>query len=219
MKICGIDEAGRGPVIGPMVMAGVVIKNKDWPKIRKIGFKDSKKLTPLQRRRLYAELMNCDFVERFIRIVHPQEIDAALNSESSNLNLLEVDVTTEIIANLLPDVAVVDSPSHNTKAYAQDLARILVEKTDKKIKLITLNDAERHTLVAAASVLAKVTRDKLIEDIKKEIGIDFGSGYPADPKTRAFLQKYYNKFPHIFRKTWKSYTRVAQPKEKKLSEF
>ncbi|MDO8510562.1 MAG: ribonuclease HII, partial [Nanoarchaeota archaeon] len=73
---------------------------------------------------------------------------------------------------------------------------------------------------AAASIVAKVIRDRHIEHLKKEIGIDFGSGYMSDPKTQDFLKKYYKKHPDLFRKSWQSYKNVENAaKQKKLGEF
>lgn len=77
-----------------------------------------------------------------------------------------------------------------------------------------------YPVVAAASILAKVTRDKEIDKIKKKIKVDFGSGYPSDPKTTEFLINNCNKFPEIFRKSWDSYKKVVEmKKQRKLGEF
>jgi len=73
---------------------------------------------------------------------------------------------------------------------------------NKSIELHVEHNAERHLPVAAASVIAKVTRDREIEKLKKEIGVDFGSGYPSDPKTKEFASRYMENYPSIFRKSW-----------------
>ena len=74
--------------------------------------------------------------------------------------------------------------------------------------------------MSAASIIAKVTRDAKIEEIKREIGQDFGSGYPSDPITKKFVEENYDKFPKIFRKSWATYKNAAQVnRQKKLGEY
>jgi len=213
--ICGIDEAGRGPVIGPLVMAGVLIKEKDEEKLRNIGVKDSKLLTKQQRDDLYDKIIKIVMKYKII-ITGPKEIDEAVKGENNlNLNWLEADKTTEIINNLKPEKAIVDCPSNNIGKYKDYLSK----KT--KTELIVEHKADlNYPVVAAASILAKVTRDNEIEKIKKKIKVDFGSGYPADPRTKEFLEKNHHKYPKIFRKSWSSYSILENKKnQKKLFDF
>jgi len=210
--VCGVDEAGRGPVIGPMVMCGFVIDEKSLDKLKSIGVRDSKTLSPKQREDMFNKIKEA--AKKFeIVTVTQKEIDEAVESDSSNLNWLEATKTAIILNKLKPNKAIVDSPSHNTKAYKNFLLTYLI---DKKLDLKVENDAERYLPVAAASILAKVTRDREIEKLKEKCG-DFGSGYPSDPKTKAFLEKNWHKYKEIFRKSWSSYKRVAG--QKKLSAF
>ena len=68
--------------------------------------------------------------------------------------------------------------------------------------------------------MAKVIRDRHIEHLKTEIGVDFGSGYMSDQKTQDFLKRYYKTHPHLFRRSWQSYKNVEEnAKQKKLGEF
>lgn len=215
--ILGADEAGRGPVIGPLVMAGVTIKKEEEIKLKNIGVKDSKLLTPKQREELFEKIVN--IVQKYkIIIISAKEIDNALLSEEINLNWLEAIKSAEIINGLKPDTAYLDCPSNNIKAYS-DYVRKLLENKDTKI--IAEHKADMtYPVVSAASILAKVTRDKEIEKIKKKVKVDFGSGYPSDPVTQEFLEKNYNKFPEIFRKTWESYKRIVRNKgQAKLGDF
>jgi len=212
MKILGIDEAGRGPVIGPMVMAGVLIKKDD--KLREIGVRDSKDLTPKKRESMYDDIIAA--VDNYeIIITNPPEIDAALKSASSNLNWLEADKMAELIDKLKPDKVIADCPSTNIKAFRHYLSEKI---KNKNIELNPEHKAdENHPVVAAASILAKVTRDRSIETLKNIYG-DFGSGYLTDPKTQEFLKKDH-KLP-IYRRSWISWKRVKQEKsQKKLGEF
>src|SRR3989344_7917609 len=114
--ICGLDEAGRGPVIGPLVMCGVLINEEDEIKLKNIKVKDSKLLTPKQRERLYFKIKK--IVKKYKLIVlQPYEVDEALNSDSLNLNWLEADNMARIINELKPDQAYIDCPSNNIKKF------------------------------------------------------------------------------------------------------
>jgi len=215
--LCGVEEAGRGPVIGPLVMCGVLIDEKDEAKLKSIGAKDSKLLTPRTRELLFDQIKSMVKAHKII-IIPPAEIDKILLSKDSNLNWLEADTSAKLINILKPDVAVLDCPSTNISAYRSYVKKKL---DNKKIKVIAEHKADiNYPVVSAASILAKVTRDREIEKIKKKIGIDFGSGYPSDVRTQAFLKKHYADFPDIFRKTWASYKKVVSPKsQKKIGEF
>lgn len=216
MLICGIEEAGRGPVIGPMVICGVLVDETQEKELKKIGVKDSKLLSPKQRSDLSFKIKKIakDFK---IILVQPKEIDQALDSDESNLNLLEADKFAEIIDSLKPDIAYVDCPSTNTKKFKNYLMGKLKRKD---VKLVVEHKADKNYVTAgAASILAKVTRDTEIERLKRKYKIDFGSGYPADPFTKQFLVENYKKYP-IFRKSWSSWKNIARKNgQKKLNNF
>ena len=206
MSICGIDEAGRGPVIGPLVICGFLINEGEETQLLKLGVKDSKLLTPKQREKICVELKK--YKHHAIEIP-PQEIDAAVKGENgSNLNWLEAQKAAEIINVLKPRSVILDCPSPNIKAYT---AYLLERLSDKNVKLQCAHHADRDfAVVGAASIIAKVTRDKIIDDIKKKIGVDFGSGYVADPATAEFLKKYWNKYPELFRHSWAPYAGIVK---------
>ncbi len=204
MIVAGADEAGRGPVIGPLVMCGITIDEVDELKLRNIGVKDSKLLTPKKREMLYDEILKVVKDHKII-VVEPKEIDEALNSPHLNLNWLEAIKTAMILNELKPEKAIVDCPSNNIQAYHTYMGGFLKHNMDVQLE----HDAERYTPVAAASIIAKVTRDRMIEKMKEKYG-NFGSGYPSDPKTKEFLAKNWDKYPEIFRTTWASYKKVAQ---------
>jgi ribonuclease HII len=216
MKLCGIEEAGRGPVIGPLVMAGVKINEEDIIKLKEIGVKDSKLLLPKMRESLFPKIKQLVLDYKII-ILSAQDVDDALNNPIINLNWLEALTSVKIIDYLNPDKAILDCPSNNIGAYENYVKERII---NKNIKIVAEHKADlNHTVVAAASILAKVTRDKEIENIKKEFNIDFGSGYPSDPKTKQFLEKNFEKY-NFFRKTWSSYKRLAKNKtQKALDKF
>ncbi len=215
--LCGIDEAGRGPLIGPLVMCGVLIDERDNSKLKKLGVKDSKLLSAKKREELYKKIIALVKDYKLV-IIDSKEIDAALKSDSLNLNWLEADKTAEIINHLNPEKAIVDLPSNNESNYR----RYLMKKIkNKDIELILEHKADvHHPVVSAASILAKVTRDSEIEKIKKQIGIDFGSGYAHDPLTVDFVNKYFKQYDYLFRKTWMTYKEVVEKAgQKTLADF
>lgn len=206
MLICGIDEAGRGPLIGPMVMAGVLVDYEGIDKLKEIGVKDSKLLSQKQRVILFKKIMGI-VANQTIAVVSAGEIDEALESEELNLNWLEAHTTAKIINELKPDKAVVDCPSNNVDAYRDYLRNLL---DNKEVELVVEHKADiNYTESAAASILAKVTRESEIDKMKKEVG-DFGSGYLTDPKTMAFFEKNYKEHSQIFRKTWAPYKKKME---------
>lgn len=215
--ISGIDEAGRGPVIGPLVIAGVSIGEKDLNKLKKFGVRDSKMLSPRQRENLFDKILAT--VKKYkVIIIPPKEIDSALRSKSLNLNWLEAIKSAEIINFLKPKKAIIDCPSSNITAYKNFLKKHL---KNKKTELVLEHKADiKYIIVSAASIIAKVTRDKEIKKIQKRIKEPIGSGYPSDPVTITFLEKNYNNYPEIFRKEWASWKNInKKKKQKSLKDF
>ncbi|MBW2976056.1 ribonuclease HII [Candidatus Woesearchaeota archaeon] len=218
MLICGIDEAGRGPVIGPLVMCGLMVKEEDEKELVKLKVKDSKLLTKAKREFLFDKIKDISYKYEII-IIQPDEIDHAVNNHDGlNLNRLEARKSAEIINVLNPDKAIIDAPSNNIGSYRQYLMDFV---KNKKINMLLEHKADvKFPIVSAASIIAKVTRDNEIEKIKKKIKKDFGSGYMADPKTIGFLEKYYEKYPDLFRKSWFPYKEILNKKfQKKLEDF
>jgi len=215
--LCGVEEAGRGPVIGPLVMCGVIINEEDELKLKAMGAKDSKLLTPKAREFLFDKIKNAVMDYKII-IVPPKEIDDAVEGKGGiNLNWLEANKSAEIINLLKPNKAILDCPSTNISAYSN----YVQERVDKKVVLVCAHHADvNFPVVSAASILAKVTRDAEIKKLKKKIGIDFGSGYPSDPTTKEFLKEHYMDFPNIIRHSWAPYKNLIKQKaQKNLGNF
>jgi ribonuclease HII len=211
VKILGIDEAGRGPVIGPMVIAGVMIEKEDEKKLGAV--KDSKLLTQKQRLALIGSIKNNSKYK--ILVIEPEVIDGAILSQELNLNWLEAHKQAEIINELNPDCAIIDCPSINEKAYKNYLSNLV---KNKKIELIVEHKADvNYPVCSAASILAKVKREEEITELKKKYG-DFGPGYPSHPKTIEFVKDNYDKYPEIFRKTWSTYKRLSKPEFDKTKQ-
>lgn len=199
MKILGIDEAGRGPVVGPMVMCGYLIDEKKLSLLRDTGVKDSKMLSAEQRETMEPVLraLSCDMI---LLKVSAKEIDR--NKSTSNLNRLEIEKMQQMINLLNPDKVIIDSPERNVKRFRE---KILHNLDNKKVHVIAENFADKnHHPVSAASVIAKVERDKEIKKLHKKYG-DFGTGYTHDERTVKFLKDWIVKnkeFPDCVRNTW-----------------
>jgi len=226
MNILGIDEAGRGPVCGPMMICGYMIEADKIEKLKKTGVRDSKMLTDKRRRGLVPRLkkLASDYV---VFRVSSEQID--LLRTETNLNRIEIAKMQEIIRLLRPDKVVIDAPEVNTKKFSQKITAGMqndVRSTSIRqngFYLVSENFADKkYPEVAAASVIAKVERDKEIERLHREYGF-FGSGYPSDERTISFLKdwiKVNKEFPPFVRKSWMTALAIKKEHEqKKLMEF
>lgn len=213
--VCGIDEAGRGPVIGSLFIAGALFNESDTPTLKKEGIKDSKLLLHKKRIELSKIIKKIAKKTKVIQ-VKPAEIDAALESDNLNLNWLEAHKTAEIINSLKPDKAIIDCPSPNINAYKSYLRELL---KNKDIELVVEHKAEKFPECAAASILAKCAREEEVEEIKKNYG-EIGPGYSSNEITQKFLKENWEKHPEIFRKTWISWKNHKNAKnQQKLTDF
>ena len=198
-------------------MCGVLISEQDEENLRNLGVKDSKLLTKEKREEIFEYLTKTHKHQTVI--VDVGEVDDAVNGNNGlNLNWLEATKTADIINELKPDKAIIDLPSNNKETYHQFLLNLM---KNKKMEIVLEHKADiNYISVAAASIIAKVTRDREIEKIKKKIGVDFGSGYMSDPKTSEFLEKYHEKHRDIFRKSWMPYQKITDKKfQSKLGDF
>ena len=203
MLIAGIDEAGRGCVIGPLVVAGVLMRDENLKILASLGVKDSKLLSPKKREAIALEIVRATESYRILKI-SPSEIDHAVKSgrRLHKLNRLEAQTMTQIIDILKPDVAYVDAADVLEDRFKYHIQEGLSCKT----RIISEHKADRvYPIVSAASILAKVERDKEIAALKCQYG-DFGSGYLADDKTTNFLNQWMcsnSEYPDCVRKSWK----------------
>lgn len=214
-QIIAIDEAGKGPVIGNLVICGVLIEENNKQKLLDLGVKDSKLLTPKKREELNPEVKKIVKDYKVISVT-PKELDQLMKS-GINLNRIELLKTAEIINNLKGDKAIIDCPSPNLNAYKRDLQAQL----NRKIELIVEHKADlNHPEVSAASIIAKVARDQEIKQLQEQYDADFGSGYMSDPLTKKFIEENWQKYPELFRKSWSSWKDLAFNKnQKRLGEF
>ena len=196
MYSCGIDEAGRGPMLGPLVIAGVLATTAQIRQLKKYGVRDSKKLTPITRERLYKKIISTVDNYHIVKI-SPKIIDTSVRNHS--LNHLEAKYMAKVILKLKPKITFVDSCDPNTTRFGKEISQLSM---NSKIRSYHKADS-KFTIVAAASILAKVSRDRVISRLKKKY--DIGSGYPSDQKTVDFVRKSVkkNEIPIFVRKSWK----------------
>ncbi len=195
MKIIGIDEAGRGPVIGPLVVCGVAIEDDRLEKLERLQLKDSKKLTP-GRRKVLARRIN-KVAESYTVSIEAKDIDN-LRAKDVNLNEIEKIAMKKVIGYFDPDVAYIDCLDIKPQRFCDEM-----ESVKDNFKVVAEHKAEdKFPIVAAASIVAKVERDSAIDKIRKDYK-DVGSGYPSDPKTIAFLKRFtYENLPDFVRHSW-----------------
>ena len=196
MLVCGVDDAGRGSVLGPLVIAGIAIKQTKINQLKKQGIRDSKKLTPLARERLYKKIINI-VDDYYVTRISPKIIDKSVFNHS--LNHLEARYMAKVISKLSPSIAFVDSCDVNPRRFGKEISKLTFRS---KIKSYHHADS-KFVVVSAASILAKVSRDRAITRLRKKYTV--GSGYPSDPKTKAFIKKSIKRnIPLTFiRKSWK----------------
>jgi len=210
-KILGIDEAGRGPVIGPMIIAGVLINENKIEKLKEIGARDSKELNRNEREELFEEIKKI-VDEIYIEFVSVEEINEWMERGLS-ITDLELKKIIKIILKANPDVVMIDCPTIGKNKFLEKIKRYV--KSDMNIVLEHKAD-KKYPVVSAASIVAKVIRDREIDKIKEKVGIDFGSGYPSDEKTIRALKENYSKLKKYVRKKWKTVLNISQ---RNLLEF
>lgn len=212
-KVVGIDEAGKGPVIGSMFIAFSIINLENGLKdlnsyqdyLKDVGVKDSKKITPKKRNEIYQKLKEIIDV-KYVQLT-PANIDK-FNTEGGKLNELEIQGIIKILEEEKPDLVMVDALTANPEKFGEGI----LKRLSFECKIISENKADsKYEIVGAASIAAKELREQELSEIRKNIGLDCGSGYPSDPKTKEFLKEHWNnkEFDFIFRKCWQTYKNLS----------
>lgn len=210
MMLAGVDEAGRGPVLGPLVVASVLVENER--QLRKLGVKDSKLLTPRKREELAPEVLK--LAQRTeIRVIAAEELNVRMPRQ--NLNAIEVDAFAELLERLAPTHAKLDACDVDAARFGRNVAA----RVTHACAIVAEHEADaRYPCVAAASILAKVERDRLMAAISAEHGA-CGSGYSHDVITQTWLKEYVHenaKLPTFARREWETSKRLLQ---RDLAEF
>ena len=198
----GLDEAGRGPILGPMVLACVALREADSDRLRTLGVCDSKRFgagpAAHRARLLLAEQIQDIAAHVGVAVIAPQEIDL----RRGQLNHLEREHAARLI----------DAAPPCARIFA-DGARLFAPMAARYPQLVAQDRAESaFVAVAAASIIAKTKRDTLWLAICERYHAEFGSyleghaggGYPNEA-TRRFLRAYYSRYRHLppeTRTTW-----------------
>ena len=211
--ICGVDEAGKGSVLGPMVVAAVGVSSEEI--LADLGVKDSKQLSAKERERMYSIIRKRCRVATVKLDAH--EIDAV--RQDMTLNAAVARAHAQVITKLSPSCAYVDACDVNSFRYAE----MVKSHLERPCEIVSEHHAdEKFPVVSAASIIAKVTRDRAIAILAKKYG-DIGSGYPADPVTIRFLNAYIDEHripPPIARKSWKTVSAILVKKtQSSLGDF
>ncbi|MFQ6135122.1 MAG: ribonuclease HII [Nitrososphaerales archaeon] len=215
-RTVGLDDAGRGSIIGPLVIGGVAVDDEGLRRLSEIGVRDSKLLSPAGRTRLCRMIKG--IAERVVvRKITPEEIDeyVAKGRKYRRLNYLEAITMGQVAGELDPDIIYVDASDIDPERFGGDIRSTL----NREVEIVSVHHADRiYPIVSAASIVAKCERDAEVTKIAEVHGY-FGSGYPSDPRTMRFLSDWlstHGEMPPFSRKSWKTWKKIGS---KSLDEF
>ena len=211
--LCGVDEAGRGPVIGPMVVAAVMVA--DDGQLRSMRVKDSKQLSPEKREALAQRIQ--EIAEVRIEVVGPADIDA---NTDGHLNRFEAEVFARLIETLRAEDVFVDACDVNERRFGGMIMRHLSYRP----RLVCEHKADStYPVVSAASIIAKTRRDAIVREIEDELDRPIGTGYAHDKVTIAFLENWIKEkgcLPPYTRRSWATAKRAySAAKTTKLADW
>ena len=205
LMISGIDEAGKGPVLGPMCVAGVLMDDAANGALLNLGVKDSKQLVPKKREVLAVDIKNIAN-KYFVLEVSASQIDGL--RKVMTMNEIMVVCYAKVLEELRPDHAFVDAADVIAPRFGENIKK----KYTREITITSEHEADvRYPIVSAASILAKVQRDMLVKELGEKIGANIGSGYPSDTKTIHFLEnwvKEHGSLPDFARSSWETSRRI-----------
>lgn len=202
--VAGVDDAGRGPVLGPLVIAGVLFRDSQVGELKRRGVDDSKKLSQVRRQALAGVIKRLALRYETVEL-EPAVIDAVVlrGRKLRKLNWLEAKAMAQVIGQLNPERAYVDASDVNAERFG----RWISARLPGTIKVISEHRADaRYEVVGAASILAKVRRDAVLDTLRNQYG-EIGSGYSHDLRTRNFLRRLLcegGRLPSFVRKSWKT---------------
>lgn len=201
MLVAGVDEAGKGPVIGPMMVAGVVIAEDKVKELARLGVRDSKLISPTRRNYLAAKIKEIAD-SYYVLEVSARQIDEL--RKIMTMNSIMVLCHAFVLEQLRPQKAFLDAADVKEERFGERVKNTC----SIPVEIIARHKADvTFPVVAAASILAKTHRDRSLLDLEKAMGMPLGSGYPSDPTTKKFLTAWiekHKKFPDIVRHSWKT---------------
>ena len=206
--IGGVDEAGRGSVLGPLIVAGVSIERKNLLRLRRAGVRDSKMLSVKARQHFFGQIIE---LAEHICIFKSECSEVDQYVFSNLLNKLEAKAMAAVINNIFAMRVYVDACDVNRLRYKECIECEL--SAVSRPRIFSLHHADRtNTAVSAASIIAKVIRDEEIQKIRLKYA-EIGSGYPCDRKTMKFILDWvadHDSAPHFARKSWKPLRIILQ---------
>jgi ribonuclease HII len=223
--LCGADEAGRGAILGPLVVSIVGVKSSSERKLSDIGVRDSKLLSEKKRKHLFDDIVSIASSVK-VKCITPLEINEAMGNDIS-LNEIEAKAFSGIFNEIEEDISAIylDSPDViperfgvRFSMYSNRPTRVIGvkserEKGTKYTRIISEHKADaRYPVVSAASIIAKVTRDAEIAKLQKKMKIKIGSGYPSDELTIKMIRNNLKNEAlgdHI-RVRWSTFDRIKQ---------
>jgi ribonuclease HII len=212
--ICGVDEAGRGPVLGPLIICGIAVESDKA--LKRMGVRDSKKLSPKRREELAAKITKIARIE--LVEISADEIDSL--RKHMTMNELEAKAFATIVERLSPEIAYLDAADVDEDNFGRAVSRGI----SCKAQIVSQHKADdTFPVVSAASIIAKVNRDRRVREIESEIGRPIGSGYQTDQTTMTFLEDWINEKgscpPHT-RRSWEPAQNLMRLKDvRRLDQF
>ena len=205
MLLMGADEAGKGPVIGSMFVAGLVIEEERLFDLAALGVRDSKMLSSVKRESLARKITSIA-TDQYILEVRPEVIDEL--RQVMTMNEIMVRSFSQVVERLHADRGVLDAADVNAERFA----RAVRNRCKSSMDLIAEHGADqRHRVVSAASILAKVRRDQSMRELEQKMQCTIGSGYPHDRDTIAFLSGWVREnkeLPSCARHSWTTAQRI-----------
>jgi len=206
-RVLGIDEAGRGCVLGDLCVGAFFVEDPDDSVLREAGADDSKRLS--KKRRDAAREALSSLGEATVVRISPSEID------QGNLNQLEISAIAGLVRRFKPDRVYMDALGP-TKTVPKLIARLQQRVGDGCTPEWIIEPKADHTypIVGAASIFAKTTRDRALAELDDAHG-PLGSGYPSDPKTKAWLRSWAaspHPWPPFVRTRWQTIQDLGQRK-------
>ncbi len=209
----GYPHSPIGCLVGPLVVAGIAVQSNAIARLRDLGVKDSKKLSPRRRESLYGDILRvCDRV--YSTKITPTEIDSVVRAGKKyrRLNYLEAVYFARVIDELGAAKVTVDASDAVPMRFQVNIS----DNLKSECRVFAAHKADRdYPLVSAASIVAKVERDREVARLREKHG-DFGSGYPSDPTTRGFFTAMImggQPIPGYARKSWKTWLRLQESLE------
>ena len=218
-KILGIDEAGRGPVIGSMFIGGFLVDEDKIEDLEELGVKDSKKLSDKKRERIRGQLEEVG--EVFLEEITASEIDDL--REVMSLNEIELKGFADIVDSSEPDEVFMDLPEPDGERFIGKV-KDLLDINSEKIDFTAEHGADdTFPVVSAASIVAKSARESHVEKLQQKYGYDFASGYPHDKPTIEFLENFIDekdRLPEETRLSWSTAERILKKQQQgSLQDF